>query len=46
MSSYVLEWRDSCETYEEDENVVIQESNVRYRKLTANVDPPPVYDMV
>ena len=46
MSSDVLEWSDSCETDEEDENVVIQESNVRYRKVGANVDPPPAYDMV
>ena len=46
MSSDVLEWSDSCETDEEDENVVIQESNVRYGKVTANVDPSPAYDMV
>ena len=45
-TSDVLEWSDCCETDEEDENVVIQESNVRCRKVGANVDPPPAYDMV
>ena len=46
MSSDVLEWSDAWETDEEDENVVIQGNNVRYRKSPDNIEPPPAYHMV
>ena len=46
MSSDVLEWSDAWETDEEDENVVIQGNNVRYRKSPDNIEPPLAYHMV
>ena len=46
MSIDVLEWSDAWETDEEDENVVIQGNNVRYRKSPDNIEPPPAYHMV